>query len=59
MLIADRDQRRVAVAFCAVLASRSIPLLADPTSPERLARIVEEWGVRAAIVAPEIRLGGV
>jgi 4-hydroxybenzoate-CoA ligase len=59
VLIADRDQRRVAVALCAVLASRSIPLLADPTSSERLARIVAEWGVRAAIVAPEITIGGV
>lgn len=59
VLIADRDQRRVAVAFCAALASHAVPLLADPTSPERLARLAADWQVRAAIAAPELAIPGV
>src|SRR5205823_1273200 len=33
----------------AALRSRAIPLLADPTSPERLRGIAREWRVSAAI----------
>jgi benzoate-CoA ligase len=59
LLIAARDQLRVAVAFCAALASRSVPLLADPTPRERLQALADEWGAAAAVVEPGIELGGV
>jgi len=59
LLIAARDQLRIAVAFCAALASRSVPLLADPTSSDRLRALAVEWGVGAAVVEPGVDLSGV
>jgi acyl-coenzyme A synthetase/AMP-(fatty) acid ligase len=52
LLIAARDQLRVGVALCAALGSRSVPLLADPISVERLRALAAEWRVAAAVVEP-------
>jgi fatty acid CoA ligase FadD22 len=52
LLIAVRDQLRAGVALCAALHSRAVPLLADPTSPERLRALAREWRVGLAIVEP-------
>jgi acyl-coenzyme A synthetase/AMP-(fatty) acid ligase len=54
ILIASRDQREVAIAFLAALASRSIPLLADPLSRERLLELARSWGVAAAVGEPAL-----
>jgi benzoate-CoA ligase len=59
IVIAARDQLRVGLWFCAALQSRSIPLLADPTTPERLAALIREWNVGAAVVEESVDLGGV
>jgi hypothetical protein len=49
VLVAARNQLHVGIALLAALRSRAIPLLADPTSPERLRGIVREWRVSGAI----------
>ncbi len=49
ILVASRNQLHVAIGLLAVLASRAVPLLADPTSPDRLRRTAEEWSVAGAI----------
>src|SRR5438105_3682646 len=56
LLIAARDQLHVALWFCAALRSRSIPLLADPTTAERLTALAREWGVRVAVVQPSVEI---
>lgn len=59
LLIAARDQLRVGVALCAALHSRSVPLLADPTSGDRLRALAAEWRAAAAILEPGMNLRGV
>lgn len=59
LLIAVRDQLRVGVALCAGLHSRAVPLLADPTSSDRLRALGAEWRVGAAILEPGVDLAGV
>jgi acyl-coenzyme A synthetase/AMP-(fatty) acid ligase len=49
ILVASRNQLHVAVALCATLQSQSQPLLADPTSAERLRRLGREWRVAGAV----------
>jgi len=49
VLIASKDQLRVAVALCAAMQSHAVPLLVDPTSPERLQAIATEWRVAGAL----------
>lgn len=49
ILIASRDQREVALAFLAALASRSTPLLADPLSRERLLDLAARFRVACGI----------
>ena len=49
VLVAARNQLHVGVALLAVLRSRAIPLLADPTSVERLRAITGEWRASGAI----------
>lgn len=55
ILVAARDQLHVGLAFVAALASRSVPLLADPTSAGRLARLASEWRAAGAIVGDDLR----
>jgi acyl-coenzyme A synthetase/AMP-(fatty) acid ligase len=59
LLIAVRDQLHVAVALAAALQSRSVPLLADPNSPERLRALAAEWSVAAGVVEPDVDLAAV
>lgn len=59
LLVAARDQLRVGVALSAALHSRSLPLLADPTSADRLRALAADWGVAAAVVEPGTELPGV
>jgi acyl-coenzyme A synthetase/AMP-(fatty) acid ligase len=54
ILVASRDQLQVAVALLAALASRSLPLLVDPTSPERLRRMALEWKASGGIGEPGV-----
>jgi acyl-coenzyme A synthetase/AMP-(fatty) acid ligase len=49
ILIASRNQLDVATGFLAVLASRCVPLLADPLSRERIDGLATRFGVGAAI----------
>jgi acyl-coenzyme A synthetase/AMP-(fatty) acid ligase len=49
VLVAARNQLHVGVALLAVLRSRAIPLLADPTSVEQLRAIAGEWRASGAI----------
>jgi benzoate-CoA ligase len=57
ILVASRNQLHVAIGLLAALASRCVPLLSDPTSPERLRGTAREWdtaggfGERAALAA--------
>lgn len=50
IVIASRTQLHVGVAFVAALQSRCVPLLADPTSAERLRSLAAEWQAAGAIV---------
>lgn len=59
ILVAVRDQLHAGVALCAALHSRAIPLLADPTSPARLARLAREWGAAGAILEQPMDRGGI
>jgi benzoate-CoA ligase len=59
LLIAVRDQLDVGVLLAAALQSRSVPLLADPNSPERLRALAAEWSVAAAVVEPDVEIGAV
>jgi acyl-coenzyme A synthetase/AMP-(fatty) acid ligase len=43
ILVASRNQLHVAIGLLAALASRCVPLLSDPTSPERLRGTAREW----------------
>lgn len=49
ILIATRNQLDVATAFLSALASRSVPLLADPLSRDRLEGLARRFRVGAAI----------
>jgi acyl-coenzyme A synthetase/AMP-(fatty) acid ligase len=49
ILVASRNQLHFAVGLLAALASRTVPLLADPTSPEQLRRMAQEWSVAGGI----------
>ncbi len=49
ILVASRNQIHVAVGLLSALASRSMPLLVDPTSPERLRRTAREWGAAGGL----------
>jgi len=57
ILIASRDQSDVALGFLAALASRSIPLLADPLSRERLRDLAARFEVAAAMGEPALFAG--
>ena len=59
LLVAARNQVHVALWLCAALRSRSVPLLADPTSGDRLAALANEWNVRAAVVDPPVQISTV
>jgi acyl-coenzyme A synthetase/AMP-(fatty) acid ligase len=62
LLVASRNQLHVAIALLAALASRCVPLLSDPTSPERLRRTAREWdavggiGERVALADSGLRI---
>jgi acyl-coenzyme A synthetase/AMP-(fatty) acid ligase len=49
VLVASRNQLHVAIGLLAALASRCVPLLCDPTSPERLRRAAEEWNAAGGV----------
>jgi acyl-coenzyme A synthetase/AMP-(fatty) acid ligase len=49
VLVAARNQFHVGIALLAALRSRAVPLLADPTSAERLRGIAREWRASGAI----------
>ncbi len=57
ILIAARDQLHVGLGLVAALGSHSVPLLVDPTSPERLRRLAEDWQVSGAIAEESLRTG--
>jgi benzoate-CoA ligase len=54
VLVAARNQLHVGVALLAALQSRATPLLADPTSVERLRGIAREWRLSGAIGESEV-----
>jgi acyl-coenzyme A synthetase/AMP-(fatty) acid ligase len=59
LLIASRNQLYVGVALLAALHSRAMPLVADPTSGDRLRALVTQWRVTAAVLEPGVELSAV
>lgn len=57
VVIAARNQLHVGLALAACLRSRALPLLADPTSPERVAGIARRWRAAGAIAEPALLAG--
>lgn len=54
LLVAARNQLHVGLALTAALQSRCVPLLADPTSLDRLRQLAGEWRIAGAIGDAEV-----